>query len=322
MTQGGLPLRRLLQSAALLTFLSVLMGSVVCATESGFDCPSWPGCYPDRITPIGDINPWIEFAHRSVAVVTGPVLLAAAIVGQRSRSLPRWVTSLLWVALVTAGAAAAFGMVTVLHGLPMPLAVLDIACALTAMTATGIAALAAGRPDPTWRPGRLGRTAWAGVAVIVVMHLAGIAVAGPASLTRCLSWPIWAVLDLDGAAWAQLIRLALAVLGAGLAVVTAAAALRDGGRLRRWGVAVLVLLGVELAMGLVILASGLPADRRYATGAGMAFAAAYAVVAVTLLRALVEIAVRGSVTSTVAVTGPQAGLTGSAGPAAGRRASR
>lgn len=286
----GPALRWLLRAAALLTFLAVLMGAVVCATESGFDCPSWPGCYPDRTTPIGDINPWIEFLHRSVAIATGPVLLAAAVAGQRSPALPRGVKGLLWTALLTAGAAAAFGMVTVLYGLPMPLAVLDMACALTAMTATALAAALARDPG---RRVAWPTTAWAAVVVLVALHLAGIAVAGPASLTRCLGWPIWGIVDLDGAPAAQVARLVLAAAAAALVVASAVRALRPGSDRRPWALAALLLLATELAMG-VALRGGLPAEERYAAGAGMAFAAAYAIVAVSLLRVMVELAARGS----------------------------
>jgi len=287
-------LRTVFSLAAALTFLSVLMGAIVCATESGFDCPSWPGCYPDQITPIHDINPWIEFTHRAIAIVTGPLILAAAIMGQRSRELPRWVKVLPWVALVTAGAAAAFGMATVLYGIPMWMGVVDMTCALTSMVALGVAAVAARRPGAMWRTGRLATVAWSAVAAMVVMHLSGIAVAGPASLTRCLSWPIWSIVELDGAAAPQVARMAVAGVAVVLVVATAVLAFRTAPAGRAWGVAALVLFGVELAMGALIRDGGLPAEERYA-GAGLAFAAVYAATAVLLLRTVIEIAIHSSV---------------------------
>ncbi|MGM0386723.1 MAG: hypothetical protein ACQERF_12195 [Actinomycetota bacterium] len=284
--------RTVFRLAALFTFLSVLMGAVVCATESGFDCPSWPGCYPDRITPIGDINPWIEFTHRAVAVLTGPILLTAAILGQRSPAVPRWVKRAQWLALAGAAAAAVFGMLIVLRGIPVWLGVVDMAAALTAMIATGIAAVAV--EARTWRRGVLSVPAWTAVATLLVFHLSGIVVAGPASLTRCLSWPVWTLVELDGAAGPQFVRLILAGVAAFLLAFTGTRALRQP-RLRGWGIAVLVLLAMVLTVGLVIGEAGLPAEDRY-EGAGLAAAALYAALSVTLLRTAVELAVRGSLT--------------------------
>lgn len=285
--------RTLFPLAAVFTFLSVLMGAVVCATESGFDCPSWPGCYPDRITPIGDINPWIEFTHRAVAVLTGPILLAAAVLGQRSPAVPRWVKRTQWLALAGAAAAAVFGMLIVLRGIPLWLGVVDMAAALTALVATGVAARALAAR--TWRRGTLTVPAWGAVGTLLAFHLSGIVVAGPASLTRCLSWPVWTLVELDGASGPQFARLLLAGVAAFLLAVTGSRALRQPG-LRGWGIAVLVLLAAVLALGFLIGESGLPPEDRYA-GAGLAVAAAYAALAVGLLRAAVELAIRDSLVS-------------------------
>ena len=274
--------------AALFTFLSVLMGAVVCATESGFDCPSWPGCYPGRITPIGDINPWIEFTHRTVAILTGPILLAAAILGQRSPAVPGWVKRAQWLALAGGAAAAVFGMLIVLRGIPTWLGVVDLAAALTAMIATGIAAVAVTVLAPARR--RAGLPAWGAVGVLLAYHLSGIVVAGPASLTRCLSWPVWTLVELDGATAPQVLRLGLAGGAALLLALTGVRALRRPS-LRGWGIAALALLTAVLAAGFLIGESGLPAEDRY-EGAGLAVAAVYAGLSVTLLRVAVEISIR------------------------------
>ena len=73
---------RLFRIATVFTVLAVAMGSVVCATDSGFECSTWPGCYPDRFAPGSDDvtawlyrNPIIEFVHRTSAIVCGPLVL-------------------------------------------------------------------------------------------------------------------------------------------------------------------------------------------------------------------------------------------------------
>src|SRR5664279_1040016 len=73
--------RRIFQLATLLTFLAVALGSIVCATESGFECGNWPGCTASDLLPSGPVtsffyqNPWIEMTHRTSAMVVATVAL-------------------------------------------------------------------------------------------------------------------------------------------------------------------------------------------------------------------------------------------------------
>jgi cytochrome c oxidase assembly protein subunit 15 len=271
--------------AALFTFLAVAMGAVVCATQSGASCPTWPGCFPDRIAPQWELSPLVEFTHRVVAVSAGPLVLAAAVMSLRLPRQDRWVRILPWVALVGALAAGAFGRKVVLSGLATWLGAVDLFCALTAMTVMGVAAVRLGAsssaPDPMPRsavePGllRVGRLAAASLMLLVAMHVAGIFAAGRLSFTRCVGWPIWQLIDTDLHPWLQAVRLGLAVIGAGLVVTTAVVAARSE-RLRRWGIALATLFAGEMVLGLVIRSGGINAG----------VAAAYSVTAVALLSCL------------------------------------
>jgi cytochrome c oxidase assembly protein subunit 15 len=271
--------------AALFTFLAVAMGAVVCATQSGASCPTWPGCFPDRIAPQWELSPLVEFTHRVVAVSAGPLVLAAAVMSRRLRGQDRWVRILPWVALVGALAAGAFGRKVVLSGLATWLGAVDLFCALTAMTAMGVAAVRLGasasqpgamaRPAAEPRQVRVGRLAAMSLMVLVAMHVAGIFAAGRLSFTRCVGWPIWQLIDSDLHPWLQSVRLGLAVIGAALVVTTAVVAARSE-RLRRWGIALATLFAAEMVLGLVIRSGGINAG----------VAAAYSVVAVALLSCL------------------------------------
>jgi cytochrome c oxidase assembly protein subunit 15 len=269
--------------AALFTFLAVAMGALVCATGSGASCPTWPGCRPNEIAPPWALSPLIEFTHRVVAVTSGPLVLAAAAVSTRLHGPNRWVRILPWVALAGALAAGAFGRVAVLSVLPTGLGALDLFCALIAMTAMGVAAVLVATPAPQapsrsgaeLAPVRVRRLAATSLAVVIVMHVTGIFAAGPHSYTRCLGWPIWALIDNDLHPWLQDIRLGLAVLAAVLVVFTAIAAGRDQ-RLRGWGILIGALFAAEMVLGLVIRA------RVLNTGV----AAAYSVLAVALVSCL------------------------------------
>jgi cytochrome c oxidase assembly protein subunit 15 len=267
--------------AALFTFLAVAMGAVVCATGSGASCPTWPGCRPDEIAPQWALSPVIEFTHRVVAMSAGPLVLAAAVTSRRLPGSHRWVRILPLVALAGALAAGAFGRLAVLSSLPTWLGAVDLFCALSAMTAMGVAAimvrgLATDPARPAGQhPWRVMRLAAASVTVVIAIHVSGIFAAGPHSYTRCLGWPIWAMVSGDLHPWLQDLRLGLAGLGAALVVATAVAAARDG-RLRWWGIAIAAMFAAEMVLGLVIR------TRELNTGV----AAAYSVLAVALLYCL------------------------------------
>ena len=86
------------------TFLLVVVGVMVRSSESGVACPTWPGCFPGQFLPGLDssVNVWIEWTHRTVAVVIGLLVLsvaALALIDHRDRP------SILWPSLATVGIA-------------------------------------------------------------------------------------------------------------------------------------------------------------------------------------------------------------------------
>ncbi len=248
--------------AAVITFAAVALGTLVCATDSSAACPNWPGCYVGQVMPEGAINPVIEFVHRLVAVSTGPILLAAALAGlRRSRRTPAGrridpvVQVLPWLALAGALTAGVFGMMTIKWGLTTSQAAADLGASLIAMVAMTTAAVAQARTPHRVGLTRTGRYAWGAIALLWVVHVTGVYAAGPGSLTRCVSCPVWDVVEIDGPVWLQVTRMVLAaaaIILIGAAVVTG---LRTDG-IRWYAVAASVLLVLELVVGLVIRAQG------------------------------------------------------------------
>jgi cytochrome c oxidase assembly protein subunit 15 len=266
-------------AAALLAFASVVMGAVVCATQSGASCPNWPGCYSDSFAPAVQLNPMIEFTHRVIAGITGPAVLVAAILARRLPDrLPR---ILAWIGLAGTVAAGVFGMLTVKVGIPWWLGMVDLACALTA-TACLLLARVLLTPGARWAPSLTARIAWAAVGVLATLHLTGIAVAGPDSFTRCVGWPL-CVLEADRWPWLQVVRIGLAVAAAVLIALAARRAERDGPR-----------LPARLAAGLVLLELALAWAMDSGFG-GLAIRASYAVVAAAIFGATALLAARASV---------------------------
>lgn len=270
--------------AAVITFAAVALGSLVCATDSSAACPNWPGCYVGQLMPQAALNPVIEFVHRVIAVSTGPVLLAAALVGPRHRR-DLTVSVLPWVALAGAFAAGVFGMLTIRVGLTTPQAASDLGASLIAMIAMTTAAVALSRtPRRAWLT-PTGRYAWTAVGTLWLLHVTGVFAAGKGSLTRCVSCPVWGIVEIDGPVWLQAARMALAAVAIGLIVAAIGTGVRTPG-LRPLTLLAGVLLVVELGVGLVILARGTT----------HALSSIYAVSMVCLLWTTVLIAARATFT--------------------------
>lgn len=257
-------------AAALFTFASVVMGALVCATQSGAACPNWPGCYADSFVPAVQLSPMIEFTHRVIAGATGPAVLVAAILaGRLADSRPRILT---WVGLAGALAAGVFGMLTVKVGIPWWVGMIDLACALAATVCLLLARVLMS-PGVSWAPSSTARLAWVAVGVLTALHLSGIAVAGPDSFTRCLSWPFLGVLDADRWPALQWMRIVLALAAAALIAVAARRAERGAPRILGRVAAGLVLLELGLAWAMVEGVGGLGIRAAYAVTAACIFGA-------------------------------------------------
>ncbi len=86
------------------TFVLVVIGVVVRATDSGVACPSWPGCFPGQFLPGLDAGPnvWFEWIHRTVAFLIGILVVSVAIlafIDHRDRP------SILWPSLAAVAIA-------------------------------------------------------------------------------------------------------------------------------------------------------------------------------------------------------------------------
>ena len=80
--------------------LLVVVGVIVRATDSGLGCPDWPFCHGQLLPPLDDAKAWIEWVHRTIAVIIGFEILGLAVLAVRDhRDRP----SLVWPSLGAVG---------------------------------------------------------------------------------------------------------------------------------------------------------------------------------------------------------------------------
>ena len=124
----------------------VTIGVIVRATDSGLGCPDWPLCNGQLIPALGDSKAWIEWIHRTVAVVIGFEILGLAFLAIRDYRDRR---SILWpslAAVALVGFQAWLGRETVRLGNSGESVTAHLATALTLVALLVYVTVRAGYP--------------------------------------------------------------------------------------------------------------------------------------------------------------------------------
>ena len=127
--------RSLLLTAAVLTYLLVTLGGIVCVTDASQGCPDWPGCYGQLVPPMR-IDSILEYAHRVLAALASLSIVAAAVAGWRRTRAIRWLRWPPTIAVVLLLVVIVLGAMVVLRGLTPGLAALDLGSALLVLALT------------------------------------------------------------------------------------------------------------------------------------------------------------------------------------------
>jgi heme A synthase len=216
--------------AALMVYVLVLSGGIVCITDASHGCPDWPTCH-ERWFPPNQVDSIIEYSHRLLTPLTLPFLIAAAVVAWRRYRSERWIFIPTLGAIVCLLVVVFFGALVILTGLPRGWAAADLGTALMALAmmvtaSSGVAARFRSPAEilrPSLKPG-VARLALTTSATVYVVLLGGVLVSRPGALMRCLNWPTPVGLDMpqDLFGWLYLLRFSLGVLASVLIVVLVA----------------------------------------------------------------------------------------------------
>jgi cytochrome c oxidase assembly protein subunit 15 len=239
-------LRPLAWASLLANIGIVLTGGAVRLTGSGLGCPTWPRCTEDSYVPHGEVDyhSAIEFGNRTLTFVLGAVAVATLVAGWRTGR--RDVRAMVVLLFLGIPAQAVVGGITVRTDLNPWVVAFHL---LVSMAMIGLAVrllLAVDAPLPEARDDHVATLAWVVFAAAWAVLYLGTVVTGSGPHAGDVD----AVRnDLDPRTTSQ-VHADLVFLFVGLTVGLLLALLASGGRPRA-ARAVAVLLGVELAQGVV-----------------------------------------------------------------------
>jgi heme A synthase len=126
--------QRLLLITIAATFVLVVIGGTVRATDSGLGCPDWPTCH-GKLIPSANKHTIIEYSHRTAATVVGFLFLGVTFFTFKTERRNKLVFWLAFTAGLLLAAQIILGGVTVKKELPAGIVAAHLG---TAMIFTGV----------------------------------------------------------------------------------------------------------------------------------------------------------------------------------------
>ncbi|MEX2226360.1 MAG: heme A synthase [Dehalococcoidia bacterium] len=187
--------QRLLLTTIVATFILVIIGGTVRATDSGLGCPDWPTCH-GKIIPPANYHTLIEFSHRTAASIVGVIFLGVtyfAFKTERRNPLVFWLAFSAGVLLV---AQIILGGITVKRELPAEITAAHLATAMAFMAVLIVAAIISLLRSrglhafPSMRQSPFTRLALASAGVAYVTLVLGSYISGTDASLACSGWPL------------------------------------------------------------------------------------------------------------------------------------
>ena len=262
---------RLAISAAVVTYLLIVMGGIVRVTGSGLGCGlknDWPLCNGGLLPPL-QANAVIEFTHRWVAAVATILVVALTIAAWVSQRHHRRLVVASSLAAVFFVLQIALGALTVEFRLPGGIVLVHLANALLLLgVLTYIAVTATTNADPSrarGAPARRSRLPSLAAGSAYVLALSGALVVETGSSAGCAGWPLCGGGFQLPASSVDAINLVHRFVAA-VAVVVIAGVMVSLIRnrevfapVRRWAFAVCVIVVLQVTAGALVVDLRLPA---------------------------------------------------------------
>jgi cytochrome c oxidase assembly protein subunit 15 len=253
--------RQLAWSAVGWLILIVATGATVRLTGSGLGCPHWPGCHANdfaRFEP-RSFHSYVEFSNRIVASLTVLATLVLAVGASRTRTISRGVKILAWVVFAGTLGQAPLGAITVYYDLNPWLVLTHLLVSLVVLGLGVVVLLEASRAV---RGSGSGLPALPRVGGIVLLAAAGVLVVTGTLATAAGPHPGSTVVRRIGSFQPSIALHVRATAAFGIVFLLLAAwAWRERARfpwLLRACAGLLVLLGVQMAIGETQYRTGLP----------------------------------------------------------------
>jgi cytochrome c oxidase assembly protein subunit 15 len=188
---------RILKITSALVYLLVVLGGIVCITDSSSACPDWPWCYGRLIPPL-EVKAIIEYTHRFFTMVTSFFLIATLVMGWVKTPKVKPLKWLPVLTLLLTGAVSFFGARVVLSGLTPIQAAMDLGFALLVLAVMLVTTMVAYAYREN--PGALPRFSFkrpltslsflTSLLIFAVLD-SGVLVAQKGSVIRCVGWPMY-----------------------------------------------------------------------------------------------------------------------------------
>jgi cytochrome c oxidase assembly protein subunit 15 len=251
--------RRLALASVAMLVLIVATGATVRLTGSGLGCEHWPGCQPGDPFPKKGYHSYVEFSNRVVAFFTVLTTLALGLGSLRTSGLERRTRVLAWFVFVGTLAQAPLGAVTVYFHLNPWLVITHLLLSLVVLALGVLVLLEATR---TLRGGGSALPAVARAGSVALMAAIGVLVVTGTLATAAGPHPGSTAVRRIGSFQPSVALHVRATAAFGIVFLLLAAwAWRERGRfpwLLRACAGLLVLLGVQMAIGETQYRNGLP----------------------------------------------------------------